>query len=513
VKHSVWLLFFALVACEGDGIGVAIPLSVFQPTKLIFGPSDIGETHELNVVVTNNADRLLGVIEVEFTDEGNTVFSARLADGGTLKGAALPKNQSVSVRVLFQPIEPIDYETTLRLHTEDRVFELEVRGSGRDVINSDLILTPNAIDFSGVAIGTTHTYEIEVQNLSRTAQSITEVRLLSSRRAVQEDQSTFWISELDSNVAITNRSIGARGTIKLHAHFRPRSIGPRMETLQLMTINKGHATLAVSGTGSSGGRLVCAPESLAFGDVKRGSASDLFSECEVKDGVYRIASVAFEQGTDSNFSAVAFPEMGTAFQAGEKFDVTVRFTGSGLASNQTGAVLINGTHNTQSRIELSGNVIPTAKDETALTVHLEWDTPGTDFDLHLVREGGAAFESLNDCYFREKNPDWGQTGWSLDDPFLDRDDINSGGPEEINLAVAGESRYQVFVHFYGTEAFVPTAATARIEFYGQTALTESRLFNQCGEMWHVAELTGVGAIAQATSVGTSMDLSAAGMCP
>jgi hypothetical protein len=513
VKAVLCCCFFALVACDGDG-GIAVAtVSPFQPGKLSFGLRAIGQTHRLETQLTSDADHILGVIDIKFSEDVDGVFSITLENGDPLMGAALPENQSIKLQVLFVPLLPKDYASTLRVVTEDRVFELKLSGSGQDLTNTDLVLMPSSIDFSSVVIGTTLTKEIEIKNIARAAQNITEVRVLSSRRAVSVEQSTFWVTDIDSETALANRRIGPRGTIKLLVHFRPRSVGDRMETLQLMTADKGFAALEVSGNGDSGGRLDCVPEGLDFGDVSRGFAVDLLTECEVKDGVFRIESISLEQGSDANFSLVAFPVPGRFFDRGDKLDLTLRFSGSGLASTHTGAVLIKSTHNSQTRIALTGTVTPSAKNETALTVSLQWDTSRTDFDLHLIRDGGTPFEILNDCYFREKNPDWGQAGLSLDDPFLDRDDVNNGGPEEINLAAAGESQYDVYVHFYGTEAFAPTSATVRVEFFGRTALTESRLFNACGEMWKVAVLTGVGAIAQAQFVDTVADFSSAGMCP
>ena len=58
----------------------------------------------------------------------------------------------------------------------------------------------------------------------------------------------------------------------------------------------------------------------------------------------------------------------------------------------------------------------------------------TDIDLHLVRPGGTPFDvSGDDCYYANKNPDWNILNDNTDDPFLDVDDIDGNGPEEINL--------------------------------------------------------------------------------
>jgi len=65
-------------------------------------------------------------------------------------------------------------------------------------------------------------------------------------------------------------------------------------------------------------------------------------------------------------------------------------------------------------------------------------------DLHFVRPGGMPFAfDGSDCYFARMAPDWGRAGDTTDNPFLDRDDTNGPGPENINLSSAAPGDYQV----------------------------------------------------------------------
>lgn len=515
VRRALLTLFLGLCACEGDsGLGVASSAPIFQPPSVNFGPRSVGEIHELDVVLTSDLERPQTVLDVEFTESAGEAYVARLEEGGTLTGAVLPNNRSLGIRIVFQPTLPTTYNGTMRVFTEDKIFELSINGSGRDVLNKDIEATPLALNFGAVAIGTTVSLPFTLANKSRETQIINEVRSKTSRRAVQPEQSIFWVTEIGTTeVALTGHRIGARADIDLMAHYRPRSVGDSSDTLQIMVNTNGYSPLDVRGRAEAGGRIDCAPLELKFGEVRRGSAADLFTQCTVANGIYKIESVSLEQGAGEHFSLVASPSVGQSFDSGDSFDVTVRFSGRGLASDQTARLLIRSTHATSTTLELSGKVAPTPKPETALTVHLEWDTPRTDFDLHLVRATGEPFESLNDCYFHEKNPDWGQIGWSLDDPFLDRDDIENGGPEEINLATAGENKYDIYVHYYGGARSVPTVATVRIEFFGVTSLTETRIFDACGEMWKVAEVADINSLASVTRINEVTYNSASGMCP
>ena len=62
------------------------------------------------------------------------------------------------------------------------------------------------------------------------------------------------------------------------------------------------------------------------------------------------------------------------------------------------------------------------------------DLNGADVDLHLSHPSGMGwFDSTYDCHYFNPTPDWGVLNQLADDPSLDIDDIDGGGPENINL--------------------------------------------------------------------------------
>lgn len=71
-------------------------------------------------------------------------------------------------------------------------------------------------------------------------------------------------------------------------------------------------------------------------------------------------------------------------------------------------------------------------------------------DLHLLAPGGT-YETDTDCYYANcqgTGPDWGQTGYTADDPLMVADDIYGTGPEEIQIQEPGPGVYRVVVHDY-----------------------------------------------------------------
>lgn len=124
-----------------------------------------------------------------------------------------------------------------------------------------------------------------------------------------------------------------------------------------------------------------------------------------------------------------------------------------------------------------------------LVVELVWTTPGdederdigflagTDVDLHMIPAGGTWNDRLGgDCHFRTPHPDWGDPADSDDDPDLDRDDTDGGGPETITVrspaltsgsgATYYDGPYQVGVYFYDDYEFGDVYLRLRIYLEG-----------------------------------------------
>ena len=97
---------------------------------------------------------------------------------------------------------------------------------------------------------------------------------------------------------------------------------------------------------------------------------------------------------------------------------------------------------------MSGNAIAPPVEELGLHVKISWNTDDTDVDSHLLMPGGAFFDCFSDCYFGNPAPDWGVTGDIVDDPFLDVDDVDGFGPENINISEPIAGTYTFIVHYY-----------------------------------------------------------------
>lgn len=127
---------------------------------------------------------------------------------------------------------------------------------------------------------------------------------------------------------------------------------------------------------------------------------------------------------------------------------------------------------------------------SGLLLELTWDRDYTDVDLHLVNEqpSAAFYEAPWDCYFQNKNPDWGVPGASEDDPLLPADIDDGYGPEIIGLRSPAAGSYRVWSHYYCDDGFGGTAATVKLFFDGALVAEASATLLQTGQAWEVASL-------------------------
>ena len=131
-------------------------------------------------------------------------------------------------------------------------------------------------------------------------------------------------------------------------------------------------------------------------------------------------------------------------------------------------------------------------------VQLVWDTPqdnnqfdtlGTDVDLHLLRTGGVWNSKPWDCFWQNLEPDWGRQNDSSDDPSLDIDDVDGWGPENINLnnPEAG-MRYHVGVHYFSDQGYGSSYATVRLYLGGVLVDEQRRRRMRDQEFWRVLDV-------------------------
>jgi hypothetical protein len=164
--------------------------------------------------------------------------------------------------------------------------------------------------------------------------------------------------------------------------------------------------------------------------------------------------------------------------------------------------------------------------DEAIHIELIWDTPndpdptdegpaaGTDMDLHFAHAYASGpdidgdgtpdpwFNVPFDVFWFNKNPDWGSFDPSIDDdPGLDRDDTDGGGPENVNLNIPEGAHdapftYRVGVHYWDDKNFGESFATVRVYIYSSLVfeVPEIKMLNH--DLWEVCSVEWPSTIVQ-----------------
>jgi hypothetical protein len=135
-----------------------------------------------------------------------------------------------------------------------------------------------------------------------------------------------------------------------------------------------------------------------------------------------------------------------------------------------------------------------------LHLQLVWDSPGvpdqtrecagcgTDIDLHFLNLAlGCWTRSPADLHWRNRSPDWGRPGDTTDNCSLDRDDVSSIGPENINCDEVSAGNYRLGVNYFSDHRFGPATATIRIYLFGSLVFERSKLLTD-RQFWDVADI-------------------------
>jgi len=477
-----------LVACDTSaGVGQLNPSDIFDPANLDFGARRIGNTHELGTLLTMNIP--LTISEVRFEPD-QVVFRPTLKGGGSLRGVVLRANAPAEVVLQFIPREEIVYDASMIVvFSDQRTVTLTIRARGRLTGGGDLSITPSDVVFNDSEIGGDAMIPLTLDNSTEEPMVIS--RVVGTRSMPLTTADVFHVTR-NGGGPIENVMIPAQGRTNVELHFRAKSVGVVMDALRFSVDDSDRvaAQVNVQGAGLPGGDVTCVPLTLDFGALVRGNANDRTATCNVTGGVYTVNIAEIEASSSPLFTLMTAPAPGTVLNDGDSFQISARFDAQGSPIPHTGTLrIVSGLGRTRI-LALDGEVLRPPVGDVAINVALSWDQPNIDLDLHMVRNQATTFDPINDVWFAHKAQRWGDSGTSTDDPVLDRDS-DGLGPEEINLQTFAENRYDVYVHYYKTTN-VPTTATVAFKFHGTPGGSISRTLSQCGEMWHVGQISITG---------------------
>jgi hypothetical protein len=263
----------------------------------------------------------------------------------------LPAGRSMMLTVAFKPSARGHNDGTIFLLGEKASAKLQVHGGGtRKQISESLSANPSRLTFGKVQTGSRKAEFVTLTN--RAGRGIRISRIIVSGTG-------FSYTGLPIPVSL---AVGQSYTFK--AIFSPES--PSVESGYLSLISNAPNSLvkiALSGNGSSSGRLSLAPSGFNFGSVAVGTTKNLNATLTASESSVKI-STATSSSPEFSLVGISLPLI---VAAGQHKLLTVRFTpqSSGAAS---GRIVFSSTAANSPTLEsLSGNGIRRGQHEVTLT--------------------------------------------------------------------------------------------------------------------------------------------------
>ena len=241
------------------------------------------------------------------------------------------------------------------------------------------------------------------------------------------------------------------------------------------------------------------PNSLNFGNVIRGESKTLtaqLSNCGEDDPLTLegITSSGFlGSALSDEFQLVPVINTPQVIEPGASVPVNVVYSPL-LAGTDFGSYYFktDDPNEPNAKLDVSGVGVAPPIEELGLTIKLSWDTDSCDVDSHLISSNGAFFDCTLDCHYGNPEPEWGvQNDW-IDNPFLDIDDVDGFGPENINISEPAAGTYKYIVHYYsdqdpnGFSSSVSTNATVEVYSFGTLLKSFGPVFlDQTNRTWDV----------------------------
>ena len=466
-------------ACDSDTTLRRVPASgFFEPSEIRFGLRNVGQVHQQATSLRNTSPQPIRVTAVRFSPSTDD-FLPRLADGGTLRGTILAPGDRVDLVIRYAPTDEGDDDATMTVEFDDDFFvDVEIFATARMVEPARPAVEPASVTFVDVPLNSEARQMVRIVNAGESDGALSEMQF----------RAPFSVRSVEGGpVVLPTAALSPGDALTVEVVYRPTELRERSDAVIFEFDSDRRVQLFVSGTATPAGELTCTPDDFDLGPVPRGQIVPQDINCRAAGGPYELTQVRFRDGSSPSFRLAEFP---TGVDANGQVEVALEFVSDSLPRNHSAVLEFVASHGAVTPVTMMAETVPPDPTRTMISLEVNWNTADTDFDLHLVRSPGLLFSSVDDCFWRQKNPDWGMAGNALDDPFLDRDDRDGFGPETINLAVAGESEYEVYVQFYNFEGdFEPsTDVTIDLQLNGQPPVRLTNAIDECGRTWRVGTL-------------------------
>jgi len=353
---------------------------------------------------------------------------------------------------------------------------------------------PADIAFSIGMVGQTVERRILLLNTGSRSVDILDVQILSSING---------FGVVDPPVGQT---IERDHVLEFGVSYTAGSLNATTATIQVFTSIPSVLSIPATVVSKDGNTDPCIevnPTRIGFGPVQRGQTRTrqvTVTNCGSSDlDISRLErGTFFGQPTPASFQWVMTPQEPLTLPAAGRATIDVNYA-PGRAGLDVGYFNIhsNDAATPIVRVDLNGTAQPPPIEEQDLHIQLDWDSNNCDVDLHFLKDSDPIFDCPLDCFYANANPDWAVQGDWMDDPFLDTDNIQGFGPENINVQNLAPGTYRVFLHYYldSYDNSFSTSTNATVRIYSRGVLLGTfgpQHLDSTGRIWDVARIEWIG---------------------
>ncbi len=469
------LLSACLCGCEEDALIGSFPRMEVGAGQIEFGAIPVGRTATREVVIQNTGANDLTLAEPAVWDNPGGAFWA-----GEYDQVIAPGAQGV-LEVVFGPPDIQRYESILVIKGNDPDNpSVQIQLGGDGYRQGAIEVFPLHIDFGTVNAGVVARDIVYIRNVGNGDLCVTRVDLTDSTKTLFPDYgilTPFTPGEgyncTDDDSGIVKE--GQEKQIHVSYHPGPESTPPGDGWLEVLAADPFQPETRVRLTAG----INRAPVADAGPDQKVDPLTTVTldgSQSYDPDGneplAYEWALVQRPEG-----SSAAIPDP-TAETPALVPDLVGIYEAELWVVDSTGLKSL-----------LPDRVLITAVPAERLLVELVWDSRIADLDLHMLHPGGSLGGML-DCYYGNRNPDWGDPGPG-DDPALLRDDLMGFGPETIGYQEPLELTYTLKIDFFAAHTpsgREPTTVTLRIFTDGLLRAEMVKKLSEQGQLWTAASV-------------------------